>query len=142
MKITSDGNKITVNKKTVTTENATYKGCRNVVFLDDVVVKFDTSRSGIGKQCEAEGINYMRIKPNDKKYFGTVLAYGEFWLVMKKYDFYKMVEGSEHFTPKQYKSANVTLERLKNKYDLNDMHTGNIGILKSTGKLIIFDFGL
>jgi hypothetical protein len=129
---------VEVNRKPYSSKDGKKISNRSIVFLDDVVIKFDTGRNGWKAQCNAEGLTFNTINANDKKYFATVKAFGNNWIVMSKVSFYHI--DSSCVTDKQRATAERTLDRLKDKYGLFDIHNENYGIDDITGKLIIFDY--
>lgn len=140
MKITAEktSEKVEVNHRIYSKSESKTLGSRGVIISDDIVVKFDNGTSGWNAQCNQEGLTYNLINAKDKKYFATVKAFGNNWLVMEKVSFHGI--GSSHVTESQYATAKKVLARLMKKYDLIDMHEGNYGIDTITGKLVIFDF--
>lgn len=133
--IERENNHTTSKRKT----SAKTPGYRDILFFDDIVIKFDAPHRGhFGTQCQNEVEKYMEIEEEDKKYFATVLDSGDGWVAMERVFFdnpnsySNYSKNSEAYKIKYY---------LQNKYNLGDLHSGNWGI-KENGEPIIFDYGV
>lgn len=113
-------------------------GYRDILFLENTVIKFDVpSRGHFGTQCKKEVNKYFEIEEEDKKYFATILGYGDGWLAMEKVNF--LHPGQCDLGIRN--NAKVILDQLQNKYNLWDLHSENWGV-KENGEPIIFDYGV
>lgn len=111
---------------------------RDILFLQDVVIKFDNPRTMFGEgQCQHEAEKYLEIEDEDKKYFATVLDSGDGWITMEKVTYLHPEKCNIDLKLK----ADKILQHLKTKYSLCDLHYKNWGV-RENGDPIIFDYGV
>lgn len=135
--IERENNHTTSKRKT----SAKTPGYRDILFFDDIVIKFDAPHRGhFGTQCQNEVEKYMEIEEEDKKYFATILDFGDGWLAQEKV-FFDHPDSIYRKDYDKYLKAKDILKELENKYNLWDLHNENWGI-KENGDPIIFDYGV
>jgi hypothetical protein len=116
-------------------------GFRDILFFKDIVIKFDVpSRGYHGTQCKKEVEKYFEIKDEDKKYFATILDFGDGWLAQERV-FFDRPNSIYRKDYVKYLKAEKILNELRDRYSLQDLHSYNWGIT-AEGEPIIFDYGV
>lgn len=117
---------------------------RSILFLKDIVVKFDRSDNTYFEQCKFENYMWTKvIRPKDKKYFSKVIAFDDSnkAIIHQRIHFDKRKIKKEHF---------YLIEDLCEKYSIVDYVSNfddksknrmyNWGVSKD-GVPVIYDYG-
>ncbi len=147
IRVTLRANKCYINGKEAKelTINGRSPGCRGPKFMNKnktIIVKIATY--GGSQQCLNECKIWNKLKAKDRKYFAPILASGtskwngsrRTWCAME------FIPGLCPAIEKQENKWHSVINKLANKYRLDDIHEYNWKVCSRRKHLVIFDYGL